>query len=54
VHFIPPNEDVAAQFNITYDMNVWGQYNDTRVVGSYPSAMNPLISEFVIPLPWAF
>ena len=45
MHLIPPNQDVAAEFNITYNMDVWGQYNDTRVLGSWPSAMNPLISE---------
>ncbi|KAK4207727.1 hypothetical protein QBC37DRAFT_454746 [Rhypophila decipiens] len=44
IHFVPPDLVLAADFNITYDLDVWGQYRDTRVYASYPGGLNSSIS----------
>ncbi|KAK4667836.1 uncharacterized protein QC764_704250 [Podospora pseudoanserina] len=43
IHFVPPNPVLAADFNITYDVQAWGQYNDTRLYASFPGGLNPAI-----------
>lgn len=43
-HFIPPDDSLAAEFNITYDPAVWGQDNDTRHWAIYPGGFNPMRS----------
>ncbi|KAK3331414.1 hypothetical protein B0H66DRAFT_96719 [Apodospora peruviana] len=40
IHFKPPDPTLAADFNITYDLANWGQYESTRVYASYPGGLN--------------
>lgn len=50
--FTPPNPDLAAEFNITYDPEAHG--TDGPVYASYPRYFNPSISEYkhrATPLP---
>ncbi|SPO01487.1 related to alcohol oxidase [Cephalotrichum gorgonifer] len=42
IHFVPPDEGFAEDYNVTYDIEAaWGQYEDTNVYASYPGGMNP-------------
>ncbi|KAK3368632.1 hypothetical protein B0H63DRAFT_504369 [Podospora didyma] len=44
IHFVPPDLTLAADFNITYDIEAaWGQYEDTHVYASYPGGLNSSI-----------
>jgi choline dehydrogenase len=40
-HFTPPNEDLAAAFNITWDPTVWGSDPKTRIYASFPNYQSP-------------
>ncbi|KAK2736318.1 hypothetical protein FQN55_001704 [Onygenales sp. PD_40] len=44
VYFTPPNEGLANDFNITYDIEAaWGQDPNTRIYASFPTYESPLI-----------
>ena len=46
IHFVPPDPTLAADFNITYDIEAaWGQDEDTHVYASYPGGLNSTISK---------
>ncbi|KAF2466213.1 alcohol oxidase [Lindgomyces ingoldianus] len=46
IHFVPPLEYLAKDFNISWDMNAWGQDNDTRVFAGYPNYLQPELKLF--------
>lgn len=44
IHFIPPNEVFAKDFNVTYDIDAaWGQDENTHVYASFPGGNDPRI-----------
>jgi hypothetical protein len=45
MHFIPPLDYLANDFNITWDMDAWGQNIDTKVFAGYPNYLAPSLSE---------
>jgi len=46
IHFIPPNEVFAKDFNVTYDIEAaWGQDENTHVYASFPGGNDPRISK---------
>lgn len=45
MHFVPPLDYLAEDFNITWDLDYWGQDNDTRVYAGYPNYLPPSLSE---------
>ena len=47
LHFVPPLDYLANDFNITWDMKVWGQDNDTRVYAGYPDYLPPQLSKYI-------
>lgn len=44
MHFVPPLDYLSRDFNITWDMDAWGQDIDTRVFAGYPNYLNPSMS----------
>ena len=50
LHFVPPLDYLAKDFNITWDLNVWGQDNDTRVYAGYPNYLPPQLSKYIDPV----
>lgn len=45
VHFVPPVDYLANDFNITWDLDAWGRDNDTNVFVTYPNYLAPGMSE---------
>ncbi|RDL38732.1 Glucose oxidase [Venustampulla echinocandica] len=41
IHFTPPQDDVAAAFNITWDPNAWGQEPNTHIYATFPTYQTP-------------
>ncbi len=45
MHFVPPDEEFAEDYSVTYDIEAaWGQDEDTHVYASFPGGMSPGIS----------
>lgn len=44
IHFTPPKEDMAEAYNITYDLEYWGQDEDARIYATYTSGLEPGLS----------
>ncbi|SPO02312.1 related to alcohol oxidase [Cephalotrichum gorgonifer] len=41
IHFTPPPEDLAEAFNITYDLDAWGQDPETKIYATYARGLSP-------------
>ncbi|KEZ42395.1 Glucose oxidase [Scedosporium apiospermum] len=41
IHFNPPEEEFAEAFNITYDLDGWGQDPDTHIYATYARGITP-------------
>ncbi|KAK3687827.1 hypothetical protein B0T22DRAFT_510753 [Podospora appendiculata] len=42
IYFVPPDPTLAADFNITYDIQAaWGQDRDNHLYASYPGGLDP-------------
>jgi hypothetical protein len=43
MHFTPPDADLAKIFNITWDPNAWGMYENTSIYASFPKHQDPAL-----------
>lgn len=44
MHFVPPLDQLAKDFNMSWDLSVWGQDDDTRVYAGFPNYLPPELS----------
>ncbi|KAF2113915.1 hypothetical protein BDV96DRAFT_547912 [Lophiotrema nucula] len=46
IHFVPPYDYLAQDFNISWDLSAWGQDKDTRIFAGYPNYLYPELKTY--------